>query len=136
MIIFTFKNIYARRLRQICEKIPNFWLNAILNHQELQNYVASDDYECLGFLTAVDVQVSFLCKVCRSPRSNGVWVHAAATARGHLPRDFFCVSVQLVLLSARILFSFLQTHAEDSIDSCRQVQRSSYPEMRITRNVV
>ena len=53
---------------QICAKIPNFWLNAILNHHELSNYIASEDYECLGTLTALDVQVDAETKIILGPR--------------------------------------------------------------------
>jgi hypothetical protein len=51
---------YARSLlfvAQICSKIPNFWLNTLLNHSELQEYINTSDYDCLRHLKILDVQV-------------------------------------------------------------------------------
>ena len=42
---------------QICSKIPNFWLNALLNHRDLQEYINTSDYDCLRHLRILDVQV-------------------------------------------------------------------------------
>jgi len=41
---------------KICAEIPNFWLNALLNHPDLQQYITTDDYALLRHLTSVEVK--------------------------------------------------------------------------------
>eukprot|EP00283_Hemiselmis_rufescens_P004230 CAMPEP_0173425868 /NCGR_PEP_ID=MMETSP1357-20121228/5475_1 /TAXON_ID=77926 /ORGANISM="Hemiselmis rufescens, Strain PCC563" /LENGTH=235 /DNA_ID=CAMNT_0014389399 /DNA_START=9 /DNA_END=712 /DNA_ORIENTATION=- len=41
---------------KICSRIPAFWMNAICNHPQLQQYLNTQDYEVLKDLSVLDVE--------------------------------------------------------------------------------